>query len=103
MKNQSNATIKTRVTQLEEETKRIAAHTAKLDKDIMEMRQDLAQCAKKEDIAYLEAKISEGINGILRDALNSVPQRAMATWTIILGGIAILSFVLPLIIKLLHL
>ncbi|MDE1828222.1 MAG: hypothetical protein KGH65_03625 [Candidatus Micrarchaeota archaeon] len=72
---------------------------AKLDEDISEIKRELAFLPKKDDLSDLRAHMDNSINGILRDALSSVPQKAMVTWTIVLAAIAAISFLMPVLIK----
>jgi hypothetical protein len=60
--------------------------------DMAAMRAKLAETATREDVvkmgASLGAKIDAGINGLLRDALNSVPAKYSATWHAVAAFVA---------------
>lgn len=54
-----------------------------IDADIREIRKTLETTATKGDIADLRLLIEHSVNGLLRDALNSVPGKQAALWTVI--------------------
>lgn len=88
-----------RVNLLEENQRQHELHMQKLDADISEIKRELAFLPKKDDLSELRSHIDNSINGILREALQSVPQKAMLRWTVALAVIASLSLLIPLIIK----
>jgi hypothetical protein len=73
-------------------------HLKQLDADMAEIRDTLASTATKEDIAALRNDVLSSINGVLRDALNSVPGKQ----SVMLGGLMAAVAVASLIFTMLH-
>lgn len=61
-----------------------------LKKDVAEIKAMLPRLATKDDIHKITEKIDRDINGLLRDALSSVPGRQAALWAAVSGvGVAV--------------
>ncbi len=87
---------------LQEGYKSLQFHIQKLDADVEQINAQLAHTAKKTDIESVKTLIAESMNGVLRDALNAVPQKAMAFWTAIVALVAVLSIAVPFGLHILH-
>lgn len=70
-----------------------------LDAEVRVLKETISQTATKEDIASVRGDISTAVNGLLKDALASVPARQMALWTIVM---AVAAIVAPWIVEVLR-
>ena len=69
---------------------RLEKHVDRLDEDIGEIREKLGEVATKDDLHH-------AVNGILRDAINSVPAKQMVIWTAATALIAAAGVVVSLL------
>lgn len=79
----------------EAEIERAHMHIGKLDKSINELQERFGDTATHDDILKLNEKIDSSVNGLLRDALASVPQKTTLIFTIIMALIAAAGILLP--------
>lgn len=61
---------------------KLGEHLERLDGDIAEIRETLKQTASKDDITDLRLLVERSVNGLLRDALNSVPAKQAVAWAV---------------------
>ncbi|HET8687321.1 MAG TPA: hypothetical protein VFM18_11755 [Methanosarcina sp.] len=75
------------------------SHIDKLSESIASLKEKFGSVASKDDIAAVNAKIDESINGLLKDALNSVPHKIVALFTGALLLIAAIEAVIHIMNK----
>lgn len=76
--------IQVRLHENEKQQERTARHSSALTGDISRIREALAGAATKEDVTALQAHIDESVNGLLRDAINSMPGRQANIFALVL-------------------
>ncbi len=71
-------------------------HINKLTDSMADLRERFGSVATRDDIFAVTNKIDESVNGLLKDALSSVPHKAVAIFTGILLVIAAIEAALHL-------
>jgi len=66
----------------------------KLDISINELQERFGETATHEDVLELHNKIDASVNGLLKDALASVPQKTTLIFTVVMALIAIAQLLL---------
>jgi succinate dehydrogenase hydrophobic anchor subunit len=88
-----------RIVRLEKGHERMQERIETLDRDITEIKSALSHMPTKLDLYRLREHMDQGINVVLRDALNTVPAKAMVTWTIVLAILAAIPYIIHLLGK----
>jgi hypothetical protein len=93
----STAGMEARLAIAEHGLERLSVQVARMDVDIVDIKTRLATTATKDDvnnlkldIANISSKIDSTFNGLLRDALNAVPQR---TTHFLMGAAIVISVI----------
>lgn len=88
-----------RLSRLEEGFVKLQSHVSRLDSDMHEIRATLTHTATKADVAGISAKIDQAINGVLKDAINAVPARQAATWSVVTAICGIGMLIITLLLR----
>ena len=66
----------------------------RLDTSINELQERFGETATHKDVLELHNKIDDSVNGLLKDALASVPQKTTLIFTIVMALIAVAQLIL---------
>lgn len=91
-----DAALEPRIDMLEQRVNRLEDVVAILRDDVSEIKGLLPNLATKADVTAVVSKIDQSINGILKDALSSVPAKQVVLWTSISSITALVGLGLAL-------
>lgn len=82
---------------LEPRVERLEERISELESDMAVLQALMPTLATKADLGELHSHIDKSVNGLLRDAMQSIPGRHAMIWSTVCGITAVLGVVLTLL------